>query len=333
MQIDIKTNNVEPIRHTFAHVARRLGADKPASRYQEGTLDVQSETNFHYRPLWDPEHELFDRTRTAIVMNDWYAFRDPRQFYYGTWTIARARQQESTERNFNFVDKRGLLDALPQQWRNKVAQAMVPLRHLDYAANLNNTFIAAYGYGTAITQTASFASMDRLGIAQYLSRIGLLLDGNSGEVLDAGKRAWMEDPMWQPLRALAEEMLTLRDWFEVYVAQCFALDGLLFPLIYDRFDAHMARDGGSSVAMLTEFMVDWDAEQNRVVDSFLKTASQESEHNRRQLSQWAQQWSERSAEALRPLATYLFEDDAVTVIAELQQSLQQRGARKCALDM
>lgn len=34
MQIDIKTSAVQPIRQTFSHVARRLGADKPASRYQ-----------------------------------------------------------------------------------------------------------------------------------------------------------------------------------------------------------------------------------------------------------------------------------------------------------
>ena len=41
MQVDIKTSDIRPIRQTFSHVARRLGADKPASRYQEATLDMQ----------------------------------------------------------------------------------------------------------------------------------------------------------------------------------------------------------------------------------------------------------------------------------------------------
>lgn len=333
MQIDIKTNNVEPLRQTFSHVARRLGADKPASRYQEATLDVQSVMNFHYRPLWDPEHEIFDETRTAIKMEDWYAFRDPRQYYYGTWTITRSRQQDSMERNFSFVEKRGLMATVPEDMRKKVAEVMVPLRHVDYTANLNNTFISAYGYGTACTQVASFAAMDRLGIAQYLSRIGLLIDGNTGEALDAGKQAWMEAPEWQPLRQLCEEMLTVRDWFELFVAQSFALDGLLYPLIYNRFDAELSQSGASSVAMLTEFMVDWNAENNRVTDAFLKTASQESDENRKQLSEWAQQWAGRCAEALKPVAEQIFADDAVTVMAELQAELQQRGAKKCALDI
>ena len=97
MQIDIKTTAVEQVRQTFSHVARRLGADKPASRYQEATFDLQPEVNFHYRPLWQPEFELYDKGRTAIVMNDWYAFKDPRQYYYGAYTTARAKQQDAME--------------------------------------------------------------------------------------------------------------------------------------------------------------------------------------------------------------------------------------------
>jgi phenol/toluene 2-monooxygenase (NADH) P1/A1 len=82
MQIDLRTVSIKPLRNTFAHVAKRLGGDKPATRYQEGTLDIQATHNFHYRPTWDPDHEIFDPRRTQLVMKDWYAFKDPRQFYY-----------------------------------------------------------------------------------------------------------------------------------------------------------------------------------------------------------------------------------------------------------
>ena len=44
--------------------------------------------------------DIFDPKRTAIVMKDWYAFKDPRQFYYGTYTLARARMQEAAEAGF-----------------------------------------------------------------------------------------------------------------------------------------------------------------------------------------------------------------------------------------
>ncbi len=55
MNIEIKTSTIEPIRHTFDHVAARIGGDKLAPRYLEGTLQLQSEANFHYRPMWDRE--------------------------------------------------------------------------------------------------------------------------------------------------------------------------------------------------------------------------------------------------------------------------------------
>lgn len=70
MQIDLRTVTIKPLRHTFDNIARRIGADKPASRYQEGTLDMQQTANFHYRPTWDPEHDIYDASRTAIKMAD-----------------------------------------------------------------------------------------------------------------------------------------------------------------------------------------------------------------------------------------------------------------------
>ena len=63
MTVQIKTMDYEPKRQTFGHVARRIGEGKPATRYQEATLDVQATNNFHYKPLWEPEYWLYDRAR------------------------------------------------------------------------------------------------------------------------------------------------------------------------------------------------------------------------------------------------------------------------------
>lgn len=328
MSIEIKTTSIEPLRHTFSNVARRMGADKPASRYLEAMLDLQPTVNFHYKPLWDSEHELYDTGRTAIEMADWYAFRDPRQFYYGTWTQARAKQQDVAERNFAFVEKRELIETIEPAQRERICQTLVPLRHLEYAANLNNCYITAYGYGTATTQASMFAAIDRLGIAQYLSRIGLIFDGNSGESLDAAKAAWLEAPMWQPLRRLAEDMLVTKDWFELFIAQDLALDGLLYPLVYERFDADFARHHGTAVSMLTEFMSEWYADTGRWVDMTVKTAAAESEANREQLQTWLTHWGARAHEALLPLAEHVLgREQGPVVMNELREALTARAAK------
>ena len=38
MQLDLRTVTIKPLRQTFTHVARRIGGDKPASRYQDCLL-------------------------------------------------------------------------------------------------------------------------------------------------------------------------------------------------------------------------------------------------------------------------------------------------------
>lgn len=301
MSVEIRVATVDPIRQTFARTARRFGADKPASRYQEASFDLQPRDNFHYRPMWDPEREIYDARRTAIVMADWDAFRDPRQYYYATYVINRARLQETAEKNFEFVEKHGLMAALGAEQRAALEAGLLPFRHLEWAANLNNCFIAAYCFGSSMAQGAIYNTTDRLGMAQYLSRIGLLLDGNTGRSLDAAKTRWMTDPAWQPLRRLSEAMLVRKDWFELFVVQNLVLDALVHPLAYQRFTDQIGEPGAAFLAMLTEFMTDWYAENVKWVDAWVKTAAAESAHNRELIQGWVSGWSVQALEALAPL--------------------------------
>lgn len=300
MQIDLRTVSITPLRQTYNHIAERQGADKPASRYIEGTMNVQPDANFHYRPTWDPEHELFDPRRTRLVMKDWYALKDPRQFYYGAYTQARARMQEVAEADFEFVETRGLADRFDDGARRVALDFYVPLRHVAWGANMNGAYQCAYGYGTAITQPCLYAGMDQLGIAQYLTRLGLLL-GTPGE-LEAGKQAWLEAPAWQPLRRLVEDTWVMKDWFELYVAQNVVLDGVLFGLAYKEVDQALSERAGPVVSMLTRFQAEWAQDANKWVDAVMKVAAAESPENKALLSEWYAHWRARVQEALTPVA-------------------------------
>lgn len=321
--VEIRTATIEPIRNTFDHVARMLGGDKPASRYLEGTLKLQSEENFHYQALWDQKHQLYDPARTAIVMADWYAFLDPRQFHYGAYTAARSRQQDAAESNFEFVEKRKLLEFIDAGAREKMASVLVPLRHYEWGANMNNCFVASFAFGSMLNVPATFHTMDRLGIAQYLTRIGLLLGGV--ETIDAGKRDWLEHEAWQGLRKVIEDLFVEPDWFEVFLAQNFIGDGLLYPLVYRHFVQDIGVQG-STVAMLTEFMSAWFDETNKWIDSVVRIAAAESEQNRLQLAAWYQKWKPLLMQAAEPIATQLMGSPSGTC-AELGDLLDARARR------
>ncbi|RKG37559.1 aromatic/alkene monooxygenase hydroxylase subunit beta [Acinetobacter rongchengensis] len=285
MTLEIKTSNLEPIRQTYAYIERRFGT-KPATRYQEVSFDVQASTNFHYRPLWKPEKTLNDKTHTALHMQDWYAFKDPRQFYYGAYVQHRARMQDTAESNYAFFEKRQLVENLNDEVKQKIITCLLPFRYVEQTANLHMMSGSAYGYGTVITQACIFAAMDRLGIAQYISRIGLILDGNTGESLQHAKQAWMNDEMWQPLRKLCEQSLTEQDWFKLYILQSLLIDSMLQELVFGQFDQWLVENGGRDIAILTEFIKDCLTDLRKWSDSVLKTAISESEENKLLIQAW-----------------------------------------------
>lgn len=330
MQIDLRTVSIQPQRQTFDHLARRFG-DKPASRYQEGSYDIQAAEHLHYRPTWDPDQALYDKSITKIVMQDWYALKDPRQYYYNTYTLARARQQDTAEANFDFVESRGLADMLPAEFKKVALDLLVPLRHAAWGANQNNTFICGYGYGTVFTQACMYHAMDQLGIAQYLSRLGLLLGDT--EALDAGKQAWLAGEAWQPLRRYVEDCLVVRDPFELFVAQNLALDGLLYAAVYERVvDDYLSSKGASAVAMLCQFMNDWFDETRKWVDAVIKTAAAESDHNRATIEEWTRHWSARAAAAVLPVVKLALGGQADAVVGEEMASFKAR-LKKLGVDI
>lgn len=213
------------------------------------------------------------------------------------------------------MESHGLGEMLPPELRDVALKLLVPLRHAAWGANQNNTFICGYGFGTTFTQPCMYHAMDNLGVAQYLSRLGMLLGDLAA--LDAGKEAWLNDAVWQPLRRYVEDSMMVRDPFELFVAQNVALDGLLYPLVYERIvDDFLSAKGASAVAMLTQFMSDWAVETRKWIDAVLKVAAAESEHNREVLQGWVASWSSRAASALLPIVELALGADADEAVGE-----------------
>lgn len=324
MSLNIAAKEVKSLRTNYDYTARRVGADKPASRYQEAVYDIQPTCNFHYPPTWEPNKQLFDASRTAIVMRDWYSFTDPRQYYYTTYVVARAKQQEAMDASFELIEKHNLLATTPAAVKDQVRQVLIPLRHVEYGANMNNQDICDRGYGTSITSAASFNGFDRIGMAQYISRIALLLDENEETSLNAAKQAWLNAAEWQDLRHAMEDSFVLEDWFEIMVAQNIVMDGLLYPLIYERFIPGLVAQGGSNFLMLTQFMNEWWAETQRWTNALIKVTAAESPENTQLLATWTQHWLNRLEAALQPLANLALGETGAAQLADIKQALVTR---------
>jgi phenol hydroxylase P1 protein len=187
---------------------------------------------------------------------------------------------------------------------------------------MNNSAMCANGYGAALTQPCMYQAMDQLGIAQYLTRLGLMLA--SPEALSEGKADWMNGASWQTLRHYVEDSLVMEDWFEQFVAQNLVLDGLLYPLAYEYFDQALAEKSGATISMMTRFQREWFMDASRWVDSVIKVAASESAENQQLLSSWIGTWLARAVEALAPVATLALGDDATEAMDELAQEFKVR---------
>lgn len=325
MSIEIKTHSAQPIRNTYSSTKRRFG-DKPASRYQEASFDVAAATNFHYRPLWDPQGSLNNNDSTCIKMQDWYAVTDPRQFYYGAYVGNRAKMRESAESSYVFCEKRGRFADLDETLTTDLLRLLVPFRHVDLTSNMNNSLVAGDAVATTVTQMHIYQSMDRLGIGQYLSRIALMTDGNTGKALQQSKGYWMDDPIWQPMRKLAEDTLVIKDWFEVTLVQNILLDGLMFPFVYTDLDEWFAQRNIPEISMLTEFMRDWFKDSQRWVKPMLKTVCAESTENLEQVQAWVDHWLPEIYQALLPVAEQSTGKAALdNALATLNKDLTKAG--------
>ena len=167
--------------------------------------------------------------------------------------------------------------------------------------------------------------MDQLGVAQYVSRLGLAF--NDLDALANAKAAWLEGAEWQEMRRYVEDLMVEKDWYQVMVAQDFALEGLLYPLIYERFNEKLNAAYGPVFSMLTRFQREWFGETTKWMDSVLKATAADNAENKALLASWIKHWRERAVKALKPVAALAFGGEADAIMDELVQNLNARAAK------
>lgn len=278
MQYELRQQVIEPRRQAFTHLTRRFG-QRPATRYEEGSIGVQPTANFHYRPLWDPAHEIYDASFSSLRLSDPDAYTDPRQYFYTPYVVNRAALHDAFGRNLSYVVDRGLLKAMPQAWQDMIAMTVLPLRYFESGAQLISVAGSRYAYGTTVEQCLTYAAFDRIGNAQLLSRIGIALGDNTDRVLAATRPAWMDDPGLQGLRRLIEELLVQPDWAVAVLALDVA-DRLLYPLLTSHLDEAALLGGAGAYSMLIHQLGAWYADQRKWLDALISAWLNDAEHGR-----------------------------------------------------
>ena len=121
----------------------------------------------------------------------------------------------------------------------------------------------------------------------------------------------MTDPAWQGVRAFCEKTLTVKDWYETFLAQNMVFDSLLNDLYYRQLDAWLGVNGGQDVLILLDFMSSRLTDSQRWVDSVVKVTAAESDENKELVQSWISAWRISAQQALEPLAMDMLGDEAL----------------------
>jgi phenol/toluene 2-monooxygenase (NADH) P1/A1 len=314
VQYELRYQVIEPKRNSYQNVIDRYG-DQPATRYQEATLDVEPRENFHYRPTWIADRELYDARYSALRLADPYAFADPRGFYYMPYVINRAALHDEFGKTLGYLEDRGLLAKLPEAWRVVLASAVIPLRHYESGAQLVSVAGARFAYGTSLEQCCTFAAFDRIGNAQMLSRVGIALGEGTSDVLTAAKQEWLDGEHLQPLRRLTEQIMIIDDWAEGLLA-IDHIDSLVYPLIYSGLDERALLGGAGAFSLFAQHLTRWFADQRNWLDALVTAWQDDPEHgsaNRKELDRINLTWKPRAQEVAGVLSAIIDERlDGVT---------------------
>lgn len=339
MGYELRTNTIDPVRPTFSFLVERFG-DRPATRYQEASFNVQPIENFHYRPTWDAERELYDPNYTALKLADPYSFTDPRQYYYTPYVASAAARHESFAQSLKYIEDRRLLDKLPDNWQIAVTGFVIPMRHYESGAQLIALNGARFAWGTTVEQGLAFAAMDRMGNAQQLSLVGLAMASGSGDTLSEAKKNWMYSRPLQGIRKAMEELLVEDDW-AVGVIGLDMLDELLYPVLYEHMDDRALARGATSYSVLARHSGEWYRNHRKFMNALLKAWAKDPEHgeaNREVLEDIAGRWLPVVTAAAVDFADGLVEAaDSTTMraavdrsAAELTNQLKKLGVRASA---
>jgi toluene monooxygenase system protein E len=206
---------------------RRTYLPLEGQRHKPTDYDITTSALLYYpargfeveTPVW--QHYVEHQRGSLLSCPDWEAFRDPAHTTYTSYVAAR-RDQEA------FLDRALERAAGPTAPELRPLTALFSaLRFPLHGLQMTAAYVGSLAPSGRITVAAAFQAADELRRIQRLCQ-WLWRSGSSAAELDAmGRENWQQNPMFQPLRRLTEELLVTYDWGQALIA----LNGVVKPVL------------------------------------------------------------------------------------------------------
>jgi propane 2-monooxygenase small subunit len=209
---------------------------KRATHYEDVTVDVQPDPERYLIQDWIiafPNGKgAYQKDATKAQSSNWHAFRAPDQEWERTHYQRQSRIEVMVQAVIANGRKSGAQMAFDATWGKTLQKHLGAWKHAEFGLGTSLMQAQRYGYTQMINNATLTNSSYKLRLAQditlYLAEIGMDISGWDDE---AGKTAWLEDPIWQGTREAVESIMGASDYLEQY----FATNLVFEPLVGELF--------------------------------------------------------------------------------------------------
>jgi propane 2-monooxygenase small subunit len=345
------TQHSHPVKSGAAGAAVFPGSDsrkfnyfepkgRKASHYEDVTVDVQPDPERYLLQDWiisfPDGTPTYSKTWTEALSSDWHKFRAIDQEWERTHYQRQSTICGMVQGVIENARKSGAPKRFDKTWVKVLQDHLGAYKHAEFGLGTALMQAQRYGYTQMINNAILTNSSYKMRFAQdltlYLGEIGLDLEGFDA---NAGKKHWLEDPIWQGTRKAIETIMGSNDYLEQYVATNLAFEPLVGELFRSGFIMQMAaaQNDFATPAVVAAAEADYERNLANCVDLVYTLANdaQHAGHNKELFNGWMKKHVALANEAANNLQP-LWSQPRVKVVsfAEAQAQSKNRLAAICS---
>ena len=209
---------------------------RKASHYEDMTVDVQPDPERYLLQDWiisfPDGTPTYSKDWTAARSSDWHKFRAVDQEWERTHYQRQSTICGMVQNTIENGRKSGQPKRFDPAWVKILQDHIGAWKHAEFGLGTSTMQAQRYGYtqmvNSAILTNSSYKLRFAQDITLYISEIALDLTGLD---INAGKKHWLDDPIWQGTRKSIESIMGSSDYLEQY----FATNLVFEPMVGELF--------------------------------------------------------------------------------------------------
>jgi toluene monooxygenase system protein E len=261
---------------------------------------------------------------------DWDAFRDPRETTYARYAELQARKETYVAGLLDALDATGYDKNLSPAWLSVLERVLAPLRYPAHGLQMLAAYVAHMAPAGRIVIAASLQAADEMRRVHLLAYRLRQIQVTHAAFAPASKATWCDDPLWQPLRQLIEQMLVTYDWGEAFTALNLVVKPALDELFMVHFGQLAASEGDEILAKIFLSLNEdcaWHREWSRALVEHVVT---DDHGNCSWLDTWCEKWRPavgRAIDAFAPVWDALPGRAERPAFADVRAAIETHGRR------